>query len=153
MKSGWAHSTCLALPGLWHLDLISRTAYALLAADFRSESGECSAIASFTVESIVDEKPMTSHETCYQAVLARDPRFDGRFFVAVKTTGVYCRPICPARPKRENVEFFKTAQAAEKAGYRPCLRCRPEAAPGSPASKTKASSETAKPRCAAICHS
>ena len=101
--------------------------------DFRSESGECSAIASFTVDSIVDENPMTSHETCYQAVLARDPRFDGRFFVAVKTTGVYCRPICPARPKRENVEFFKTAQAAEKAGYRPCLRCRPEAAPGSPA--------------------
>ena len=101
--------------------------------DFRSESGECLAIASFTVDGIVDEKPMTSHETCFQAVLARDPRFDGRFFVAVRTTGVYCRPICPARPKRENVEFFKTAQAAEKAGYRPCLRCRPEAAPGSPA--------------------
>ena len=76
---------------------------------------------------------MTSHETCYQALLARDPRFDGRFFVAVKTTGVYCRPVCPARPKRENVEFFKTAQAAEIAGYRPCLRCRPEAAPGTPA--------------------
>jgi AraC family transcriptional regulator of adaptative response / DNA-3-methyladenine glycosylase II len=76
---------------------------------------------------------MTSHETCYQAVLTRDHRFDGKFFVAVKTTGVYCRPICPARPKRENVEFFRTAQAAELAGYRPCLRCRPEAAPGSPA--------------------
>lgn len=76
---------------------------------------------------------MTSHETCYQALLARDPRFDGRFFVAVKTTGVYCRPVCPARPKRENVEFFKTAQAAEIAGYRPCLRCRPEVAPGTPA--------------------
>jgi AraC family transcriptional regulator, regulatory protein of adaptative response / DNA-3-methyladenine glycosylase II len=76
---------------------------------------------------------MMHHETFYQAVLARDSRFDGKFFVAVKTTGVYCRPICPARPKRENVEFFKTAQAAERAGYRPCLRCRPESAPGSPA--------------------
>jgi AraC family transcriptional regulator of adaptative response / DNA-3-methyladenine glycosylase II len=76
---------------------------------------------------------MMSHAACYQAVLARDNRFDGKFFVAAKTTGVYCRPICPARPKRENIEFFKTAQAAEKAGYRPCLRCRPESAPGSPA--------------------
>ncbi|HEY6085762.1 MAG TPA: Ada metal-binding domain-containing protein, partial [Nitrospira sp.] len=76
---------------------------------------------------------MKSHDPFYQAVLARDYRFDGKFFVAVKTTGVYCRPICPARPKRENAEFFKTAQAAEKAGYRPCLRCRPESAPGSPA--------------------
>lgn len=76
---------------------------------------------------------MKSHDIFYQAVLARDYRFDGKFFIAVKTTGVYCRPICPARPKRENVEFFKTAQAAERAGYRPCLRCRPESAPGSPA--------------------
>lgn len=82
---------------------------------------------------MVDQKLMKSHDTFYQAVLARDYRFDGKFFVAVKTTGVYCRPICPARPKRENVEFFKTAQAAERAGYRPCLRCRPESAPGSPA--------------------
>ena len=57
-------------------------------------------------------QPMTNHDPFYQAVLARDSRFDGRFFVAVKTTGVYCRPICPARPKRENVEFFKTAAAA-----------------------------------------
>jgi AraC family transcriptional regulator, regulatory protein of adaptative response / DNA-3-methyladenine glycosylase II len=76
---------------------------------------------------------MTSHDTYYQAVLSRDPRFDGRVFIGVKTTGIYCRPICPARPKRENVEFFKTAHAAEQAGYRPCLRCRPESAPGSPA--------------------
>jgi AraC family transcriptional regulator of adaptative response / DNA-3-methyladenine glycosylase II len=76
---------------------------------------------------------MTSDERRYQAVLARDARFDGAFFVAVRTTGIYCRPICPARPKRENVEFFATAQAAEAAGYRPCLRCRPESAPGSPA--------------------
>lgn len=76
---------------------------------------------------------MKNHDSFYRAVSARDRRFDGRFFVAVKTTGIYCRPICPARPKRENVEFFKTAHAAEMAGYRPCLRCRPEAAPGSPA--------------------
>jgi AraC family transcriptional regulator of adaptative response / DNA-3-methyladenine glycosylase II len=69
----------------------------------------------------------------YRAMLARDYRFDGKFFVGVRTTGVYCRPICPARPRRENVEFFPTAQAAEGAGYRPCLRCRPEAAPESPA--------------------
>lgn len=68
------------------------------------------------------------------ARLARDPRFDGRFFVGVRTTGIYCRPICPAvSPKRENVTFFDTAAAATEAGFRPCLRCRPEAAPGSPA--------------------
>ena len=76
---------------------------------------------------------MTTRDPMYEAMLARDARFDGKFFVAVKTTGVYCRPICPARPKRRNVEFFKTAQAAEDAGYRPCLRCRPESAPRSPA--------------------
>jgi AraC family transcriptional regulator of adaptative response / DNA-3-methyladenine glycosylase II len=69
----------------------------------------------------------------YEAMLARDHRFDGKFFVAVKTTGVYCRPICPARPKRQNVEFFQDAASAELAGYRPCLRCRPECAPLSPA--------------------
>jgi AraC family transcriptional regulator of adaptative response / DNA-3-methyladenine glycosylase II len=65
----------------------------------------------------------------YKAMLARDYRFDGKFFVGVKTTGVYCRPICPAKPKKENVEFFATALESEKAGYRPCLRCRPESAP------------------------
>jgi AraC family transcriptional regulator of adaptative response / DNA-3-methyladenine glycosylase II len=65
----------------------------------------------------------------YEALLMRDPRFDGKFFTGVKTTGIYCRPICPAKPKRENVEFFSTAAAAEKKGYRPCLRCRPESAP------------------------
>lgn len=74
-----------------------------------------------------------SRDQYYAAMLARDNRFDGKFFVAVKTTGIYCRPICPAKPKKENVEFFATWFAAEKAGYRPCLRCRPEAAPLSPA--------------------
>jgi AraC family transcriptional regulator of adaptative response / DNA-3-methyladenine glycosylase II len=69
----------------------------------------------------------------YEAMRAKDPRFDGKFFIGVKTTGVYCRPICPAQPKRENVRFFADAASAEAAGYRPCLRCRPECAPLSPA--------------------
>src|SRR5712672_2673720 len=78
-----------------------------------------------------DTHPMESdHEACYRALLTRDPRFDGRLFVAVRTTRIYCRPICPARtPKRENVTFYATATAAQEAGYRPCLRCRPEASP------------------------
>src|SRR6476659_291747 len=64
---------------------------------------------------------------CYRAMRARDARYDGRFFTCVKTTGIYCRPICPARPpKRENCRFVPTAAAAQEAGYRPCLRCRPE---------------------------
>jgi AraC family transcriptional regulator, regulatory protein of adaptative response / DNA-3-methyladenine glycosylase II len=70
------------------------------------------------------------HAACYRAVRQRDARFDGRFFIAVKTTGVYCRPICPARtPLPRNVIFFPTAAAAQEAGFRPCLRCRPETAP------------------------
>lgn len=70
----------------------------------------------------------------YRAHLARDPRFDGQFFVAVKTTKIYCRPTCPARKaKLQNLTFFLHAIEAEKAGYRPCLRCRPETAPGSAA--------------------
>ncbi len=72
--------------------------------------------------------------SCDRARRSRDARFDGRFFIAVTTTGIYCRPICPARsPKDENVRYFETAAGAEAAGFRPCLRCRPEAAPGSPA--------------------
>jgi AraC family transcriptional regulator, regulatory protein of adaptative response / DNA-3-methyladenine glycosylase II len=72
--------------------------------------------------------------TCSRARYARDPRFDGRFFIGVQTTGIYCRPICPARPpKEENVRYFATAAAAAEAGLRPCLRCRPEASPGTPA--------------------
>jgi AraC family transcriptional regulator of adaptative response / DNA-3-methyladenine glycosylase II len=70
------------------------------------------------------------HEACYRAVRLRDPRFDGRFFTAVKTTGIYCRPICPARiPKPQNITFYPSAAAAQEAGFRPCLRCRPETAP------------------------
>jgi AraC family transcriptional regulator of adaptative response / DNA-3-methyladenine glycosylase II len=71
---------------------------------------------------------------CDRARRSRDARFDGRFFIAVTSTGVYCRPICPARaPKDEHVRYFPTAAAAEAAGFRPCLRCRPEASPGTPA--------------------
>lgn len=65
----------------------------------------------------------------YQAMLSRDYRFDGKFYTGVKTTGIYCRPICPAKPKRKNVEFFTDRLAAEKAGYRPCMRCHPEYSP------------------------
>jgi AraC family transcriptional regulator of adaptative response / DNA-3-methyladenine glycosylase II len=70
-------------------------------------------------------------EACYRAVRSRDRRFDGRFFTGVSSTGIYCRPICPVRPpKREHMRFYSSAAAAEGAGYRPCLRCRPERAPG-----------------------
>jgi AraC family transcriptional regulator of adaptative response / DNA-3-methyladenine glycosylase II len=72
-------------------------------------------------------------ELCYRAVLARDSRFDGWFFVAVRTTGIYCRPSCASvTPKRQNVSFFPTAAAAQRAGFRACKRCRPDASPGSP---------------------
>ena len=72
--------------------------------------------------------------TCDRARIARDPRFDGWFYTGVLTTRVYCRPTCPVRPAMSrNVVFFATAAAAERAGFRPCLRCRPEAAPGTPA--------------------
>jgi AraC family transcriptional regulator of adaptative response / DNA-3-methyladenine glycosylase II len=68
---------------------------------------------------------------CFRALRARDRRFDGVFFAAIRTTGIYCRPICPARPaRRESCTFYQTAAAAERDGYRPCLRCRPEIAPG-----------------------
>ena len=69
-------------------------------------------------------------DACYRAFRTRDARFDGRLFSGVRTTGIYCRPICPARtPKRENMSFYTTAVAAQAAGFRPCLRCRPETAP------------------------
>ncbi len=77
---------------------------------------------------------MPDDDTCYQAMMRRDARFDGVFFTAVKTTRVYCRPICPApKPKRINCRFVPSAAAAEGLGFRACCRCRPESAPGSPA--------------------
>ena len=77
---------------------------------------------------------MLQNEIYERARLARDSRFDGQFYVGVKTTGIYCRPICPANaPKSKNVTFYPSAAAASDAGFRPCLRCRPECAPGTPA--------------------
>jgi AraC family transcriptional regulator, regulatory protein of adaptative response / DNA-3-methyladenine glycosylase II len=71
-------------------------------------------------------------KTLYKALIARDSRFDGIFFVGVTSTGIYCRPICPVKPPREaNCRFYNSAQEAEQTGFRPCLRCRPELAPGS----------------------
>ncbi len=73
-------------------------------------------------------------QTCSRARLSRDARFDGKFFIGVRTSGVYCRSICPAPPaKEENVRYFPTAASAAEAGFRPCLRCRPECSPGTPA--------------------
>jgi len=72
-------------------------------------------------------------DACYRAVVSRDPRFDGRFFTGVTSTGIYCRPICPARtPARRNVRFFACAAAAQEAGFRACRRCRPERSPDVP---------------------
>lgn len=83
---------------------------------------------------MIDAALTLEWSTCDRARVARDPRFDGWFFTGVLTTRVYCRPTCPVKPaKSRNVTFFATAAAAERAGFRPCLRCRPEAAPGTPA--------------------
>ncbi len=90
-----------------------------------SENGETPEVGSAH-----DRAMQLDPDICYRAVVARDPRFDGRFFVAVSTTGIYCRPICSARtPHRDHVTFYPTAAAAQEAGYRACLRCRPETAP------------------------
>ena len=78
---------------------------------------------------------MLNFAECDRARLARDPCYDGRFFTGVRTTGVYCRPVCPAQPLSKNVCYFPSAAAAELAGFRPCLRCRPETAPFCPAWK------------------
>ncbi len=75
---------------------------------------------------------LPSSTICDRAREAKDPRFDGLFFTAVRSTGIYCRPVCPApTPKSSNVTYYPTAAAAASAGYRPCLRCRPELSPGS----------------------
>lgn len=77
---------------------------------------------------------MLNFDECYAVLGQRDPGADGRFFVAVKSTGIYCRPICPARvPLLRNIVFYQHAAEAHAAGFRPCLRCRPESAPDSPA--------------------
>lgn len=74
---------------------------------------------------------MLDVDCCYQAVLTHDVRFDGVFFIGVSTTRIYCRTVCPAKtPQQKNCTFYSSAAAAEQAGFRPCLRCRPELAPG-----------------------
>src|SRR5476649_318783 len=93
-----------------------------------SENGQ-SRRAAWT--SMLNSMNLIDDDAAYSALKSRDSRFDGVFFVGVTSTGIYCRPICPARtPKRENCRFFGSAEAAEKASFRPCLRCRPELAPG-----------------------
>ncbi|MCF6220571.1 MAG: helix-turn-helix domain-containing protein [Robiginitomaculum sp.] len=83
---------------------------------------------------ILLECGMLDFDTCNAARLRKDAAFDGVFFIAVKTTRIYCRPVCPApQPKTVNITFLPSAAACEQAGYRPCLRCRPETAPFSPA--------------------
>ncbi len=91
-----------------------------------SENGECESSIRFIIRSM-----MLDSDSCYQAVKAHDARFDGRFFTGVTSTKIYCRPVCTAKvPKRENCQFYPSAAAAESEGFRPCLRCRPELAPG-----------------------
>ena len=98
---------------------------------FMSENGEYGGRAPAIVGTANVE---LSHSIYRSARLARDPRFDGKFFIGVRTTGIYCRPICPApSPKEQNVSYFPSAAAAAEAGLRPCLRCRPECSPGTPA--------------------
>src|SRR5205814_4404594 len=75
-----------------------------------------------------------NREACDRARLARDPAYDGLFFTGVRTTRIYCRPVCPVKPAMtKNVRYYPSAAAAEDAGFRPCLRCRPETAPFCPA--------------------
>ena len=89
-------------------------------------------------------EPLDTH-ACYQALCTHDARFDGAFFVGVRTTGIYCRPVCPAKtPKAENCTFYPHAASAEKAGFRPCLRCRPELAPGNAIASVDAVAELAR---------
>lgn len=91
-------------------------------------------MAGFSLEERYSSFMELDPDRCYRALRTRDPRFDGRFFTAVRSTGIYCRPICPARtPKRENCIFVACAAAAAERGFRPCLRCRPEASPETPA--------------------
>ena len=85
-------------------------------------------------ERALSEPALPEPHVCEQARLSRDARFDGLFFTAVTSTRIYCRPVCPApTPNARNVRYYANAAAAEAAGFRPCLRCRPETAPGSPA--------------------
>jgi AraC family transcriptional regulator of adaptative response / DNA-3-methyladenine glycosylase II len=108
------------------------------AGDFRTSSARRDTIRSefrlFPPGALAHSRVMIDAEQCYMRLSRRDATADGEFFVAVRTTGIYCRPICPARlPLRRNVTFYRTATEAQAEGYRPCLRCRPESAPDSAA--------------------
>src|SRR4051794_25296727 len=97
----------------------------------RNVSSSCPKMASGAQMGWYLQGMMQDSKSFYRALLARDLRFDGLFFVGVTSTRIYCRPICPVKtPKEVNCRFFKTAQEAERARFRPCLRCRPELAPG-----------------------
>ena len=80
---------------------------------------------------VLDLAPALDADSAYRAIVTHDARFDGRLFVGVTSTGIYCRPVCRVRtPLRRNCRFYANAPSAEAAGFRPCLRCRPELAPG-----------------------
>ena len=83
---------------------------------------------------VVATLPISDEDRCYEALLSRDRRFDGQFIAGITSTGIYCRPSCPApvRPLRKHVRFFPTAAAAQSAGLRSCKRCQPDASPGTP---------------------
>src|SRR5882672_9596973 len=105
--------------------------------------GGSGALLRATLDDVVSTSLALDRTRCDRARLARDRRFDGRFFTGVLTTRIYCRPTCPVKPaKSRNVVFYPTAAAAELAGFRPCLRCRPEAAPGTPAWRGAAATVT-----------
>lgn len=98
-----------------------------------SENGESRATSAASLVRMTETaaSALPDVQTCEQARLSRDPRFDGLFFTAVSSTGIYCRPVCPAPPpKPRHVSYYRHAASAEAAGFRPCLRCRPELAPG-----------------------
>jgi AraC family transcriptional regulator of adaptative response / DNA-3-methyladenine glycosylase II len=100
-----------------------------------AENGESAAAIGFSMARMHEPARLSRLDArvCARARLTRDARFDGLFFIAVTSTGIYCRPVCPApSPKECNVRYYDSAAAAAAAGFRPCLRCRPEAAPGSP---------------------
>lgn len=93
-----------------------------------------SRLSSMNMRTTISPPRQLDADACYRAIMAKDARFDGRFFVCVSSTGIYCRPVCPARvPKRQHCSFVLSAAAAEAAGFRSCLRCRPETAPDTPA--------------------
>lgn len=104
-----------------------------------SENGQCAPCAGarlLSMDILHTSSTLPDRRICDQARASRDMRFDGLFFTAVTSTGIYCRPVCPApSPKPQNVRYYATAAAAEAAGFRPCLRCRPELSPGNDSSR------------------